>query len=396
MAKRVNAQLETMTSRARLAPRKAPYWRVLEPGLAVGYHRPKSGAGAWWARALIGGQHRMASLGLADDHVEGLSWKQAQAAARAWAERPPLDGPLTVEAACREYVADLRARKGDRAARETEGRLRKHLLPVLGARPLARLTAADVTAWRNGMVRRGEDEDLARRSRDSANRMLATVKAAFNLAFNTGRVADDRAWRRVRAFNGVGEARKVILSDAELQRLVDACETGLRELVLVGAWTGARLGEIVSSRVRDLDAGKATLRVKGKTGSREIHLAPPALALLRGLASGKQPDGWLLTTAEGGPWSKSLHARPFARAVATAGLDPETTFYALRHSYISRALVAGVPTKAVADHCGTSIVMIERHYAKFIPSDQARYAAVAAPMLEIGRGDERVLPFRAS
>ena len=65
------------------------------------------------------------------------------------------------------------------------------------------------------------------------------VKAAFNLAFNTGRVGDDRAWRRVKAFKGVGEARKVILSDAELQRLVDACEPGLRELVLIGAWTGS-------------------------------------------------------------------------------------------------------------------------------------------------------------
>jgi integrase len=106
------------------------------------------------------------------------------------------------------------------------------------------------------MVRGGEDEDAIRRSRDTANRMLAMAKAAFNLAFNTGRVTDDRAWRRVQAFKGVGEARKVILSDAELQRLVDACEPGLRELVLVGAWTGSRLGEITAARVRDLDVGR--------------------------------------------------------------------------------------------------------------------------------------------
>jgi integrase len=227
--------------------------------------------------------------------------------------------------------------------------------------------------------------------------MLATVKAAFNLAFNTGRVVDDRAWRRVQAFKGAGESRKIILSDAELQRLVDACEPALRELVLIGAWVGARLGEITAARVRDLDVGKAMLRISGKTGGREIHLPPAPLALLRKLASGKRPDGYLLTTSEGGPWTKSLHTRRFAAAVARAGLDPDTTFYALRHSYISRALVAGVPTKAVAIHCGTSVMMIERYYAKFIPSDQARYAAAAAPELRIPSGsDDRVVPFRAS
>jgi integrase len=402
MVKRIKAQIDTRTSRTRLSPRKATYWSVIERGLAVGYHRPKSGAGTWWVRALVGGGHKVAALGTADDSAQAdgetvLNWAQAQAAARAWASKQTAAGPLTVETTCSEYVADLRARKGGRAAGEAEGRFRKHLLPVLGTRQLADLTAADVTAWRNGMVQGKTDEDAIRRSRDSANRMLAMVKAAFNLAFNTGRVVDDRAWRRVQAFKGVGQARQVILSDAELQRLVDACEPGLRELVLTGAWAGTRLGEITAARVRDLDVGKAMLRISGKTGGREIHLPPAPLALLRKLASGKRPDGYLLTTSEGGPWTKSLHTRRFAAAVARAGLDPDTTFYALRHSYISRALVAGVPTKAVAIHCGTSVMMIERYYAKFIPSDQARYAAAAAPELRIPSGsDDRVVPFRAS
>ncbi len=47
----------------------------------------------------------------------------------------------------------------------------------------------------------------------------------------------------------------------------------------------------------------------------------------------------------------------------------------------SRALRAGVPAKAVADHCGTSLLMIRRNYAKFMVEDRARYAALAAPPL---------------
>jgi hypothetical protein len=57
--------------------------------------------------------------------------------------------------------------------------------------------------------------------------VLAVFKAALNLAFNDGLVADDRAWRRVQAFKDVGEARKVLLSDSDIQKLVDVCPPGL-------------------------------------------------------------------------------------------------------------------------------------------------------------------------
>ena len=391
MARSVRARIEARSPRLRLTGRKEPYWATLERGLALGYHRPlKGGAGTWWARALIESakgltRYRSVALGSADDHSDAdgevvLNWRQAQDAARAWAAKQTKAGPLTVEVACREYVKDLRVRKGEKAAHEVEGRIAKRLLPVLGNRRLAELTVADVRSWHSGLVD-GEDEEAVRKSRDTANRLLSIAKAAFNHAFNGERVPDDRAWRRVKAFRGVGVARKVILTEAELQRLLDACRPGLRELVLIGALTGARLGELTSAQVRALDVTAKTFRVQGKTGAREIHLPEPAMRLLRRLASGKQMTDHLFTTAEAPRWTPSLHQRPFAAAVATAGLDPDTTFYALRHSYISRALLAGVPTKAVADHCGTSAVMIERHYAKFIRSDQQRFAAVAAPEL---------------
>jgi hypothetical protein len=52
----------------------------------------------------------------------------------------------------------------------------------------------------------------------------------------------------------------------------------------------------------------------------------------------------------GQPWRKSDHARPFQRATARAGLDPnEVTIYALRHGSIVRQIKANVP--------------IERHYS---------------------------------
>ena len=50
-----------------------------------------------------------------------------------------------------------------------------------------------------------------------------------------------------------------------------------------------------------------------------------------------------------------------------AGLDPKiVTLYALRHSSIVRALLAGVPTRVVAAQRDTSVPMLERTYSQHI------------------------------
>ena len=294
-------------------------------------------------------------------------------------------GPYTVALAVADYVTDLRG-KSQRAAQQVEDRLDNHLTPALKDRRLAELTAGELTVWRNGLVSASDDEGKVRRSRDSANRVLGMLKAALNFAFNAGRATDDRAWRRVKTFRGVGAARKIILTDAGLQQLAEACELGLQELMMAGAWTGCRLSELTSARVRDFDG--RLLRVRGKTGERELYLPTDAVAMLHRLTRDRRPDDHLFLTSTGSPWKPSMHTRRFAAAVAKAGLDPKTTFYVLRHTFISRALVAGVPIRAVADHCGTSVVMVERHYAKFIQSDRERYANLAAPPLRIAAAEQ--------
>jgi integrase len=397
MPRSVRARIETRSARLRLSARKDPYWRQLELGLSIGYYRAAS---VWWGRVRTDGRYTIASITTADDHADAdgervLDWKQAQAAVRAWAEKQTGSGPLSVADVVRTYLEDLRARKGDRAAKGAAERLDKHLLPVLGDRRVVDLTAADLLTWRNSLVpANGADEERVRRARDTANRLLGITKAALNHAFRAGQIADDRAWRRIGAFRNVGMARKVILDPLQLQRLTDACEPGFGELVVAGAQTGCRLGELVDAKVRDLDLDAGTLRVAGKTGEREIHLAPATALLLRRAASGKRPDDHLLTPVGRSHWSRGLHVRRFAAAVARAGLDPATCFYSLRHSFISHALKQLVPVQAIADHCGTSPGMIAAHYAKFIVADRRRYAELAAPELRLDSSGADVIPLR--
>jgi hypothetical protein len=70
-----------------------------------------------------------------------------------------------------------------------------------------------------------------------------------------------------------------------------------------------------------------------------------------------------------------------ATALQRAGLDTEGTFYALRHSYISRAIEGEVPLNIIAENCGTSVRIIETTYAKILAGKRRDFIERGAPTL---------------
>lgn len=89
-----------------------------------------------------------------------------------------------------------------------------------------------------------------------------------------------------------------------------------------------------------------------------------AVEFFAALAANRDKGAPLLAKEDGSMWGRSHQARPMREALKKSELDPEGTFYALRHSYISRAIEAGVPLTIVAENCGTSVRMIETTYAR--------------------------------
>jgi hypothetical protein len=65
-------------------------------------------------------------------------------------------------------------------------------------------------------------------------------------------------------------------------------------------------------------------------------------------------------------WTCSRHRLPFHSAARAAALPDGATMYCLRHTAITRALLAGVPVRLVAATYDTSVAMIEKTYSKFI------------------------------
>lgn len=120
---------------------------------------------------------------------------------------------------------------------------------------------------------------------------------------------------------------------------------------------------------------------RGKTGARIVILQPDATKFFARLVGGREKDAPLLPRADGDAWGPSHQVRPMKRALLAAKLDPSGTFYALRHSYISRAIEAGVPLNVVAENCGTSVRMIETTYAKVLAAKRREFIANGAPRL---------------
>jgi integrase len=181
------------------------------------------------------------------------------------------------------------------------------------------------------------------------------------------------AWEvGLKALPGATETRNVVLTDAAVRRVVKAAKRAGTEfglLVEVAGVTGARVSQIARLTVRDLKAAALDMpssrKGKGvKATRRQVPIPPPLAKRLRITVKGKPEDAPLLTKPSGGPWKKSDHLRPFRRVAEAAKLDPdEVTIYALRHSSITRQLVAGVPIRVVAALHDTSVAMIEKTYS---------------------------------
>ena len=398
-----SAKTDTRSARSNLAQRREPYWARVARGYALGYRKGSSG-GTWIARRQMpGGGKQYKALGQADDALDAdgyrvLSFDQAQDKAREWFRQTArheagIEDNLTVRDATEDYLGYLRRERAASTAYDTAKRAYKHILPTLGKRRVSDLTAKQIARWRDSMVPNDQDAETRRRAQDSANRVLTTLRAALNRAWRDGQVTGDSAWRRVQPFKGVGEAREVFLSEAEGQRLVNMCrDKALRDLVAAGLLTGGRLGELTAARVADVDLNEGTWTVRsGKTGKRDVFLSPSALDLFEQLCAGRPKTQHIFLRSDGTRWAKGQHHYFFTEAVSKAKLDPATTFYALRHSYISHALKSGVPTQLLAENTGTSIRMIEKHYGKFIKDDRRRMLAAAGMQLDTGSGNLRKL-----
>ena len=246
MARRPRAApIENRTNRLRLTVRRKPYsFTPVSPGIALGYRRNR-GAGTWVMRAADGrGGSWTKAVGLADDleaadNAHVLDWWQAIEKARKLARGGDVDAsrPTTVLEAIDAYQRDLVARAGSVA---NASRIRRHLPPTLAAKPVSLLTARELAAWRDAILKAGMKPA-------TLVRLCKSVKAALTLAAKRDhRITNTIAWRY--GLSGIAEgfvSRNVQrLTDEQVHAVIDAAyavDPSFGLFIAVVAETGARI-----------------------------------------------------------------------------------------------------------------------------------------------------------
>jgi len=423
VAKRVNdVVLHSKTARLKLLPRHKPYFRLIGDGVHLGYRRSTvpTRAGTWLVRRYrTEGQYQTKLLGTADDTPDKLadgetvlSFDQANAAAREWARAQAAlvrgeqaDAKVvTVRTAINAYVA-TRIARDPRTGRNAELRLTHHVLAApLADIDLRQLSEGHLEAWRCGLARggRGRQTNVAALAPATLARLLNDVRAALTAAIRKAKLPIDALTvvkEGLRPPEKPDRARpRQVLPDADVRKLVEAAtahDEDFGMLILMLAATGARLSQLASVTVADLQVAAKRIMVpaskKGKGEKDVTHIAIPlpddAITRIAPLVENRPGHEALFLhwhhrqvvderlagsisqweRVDRRPWKDSGEmTRPWRAALQAAGLPPDLVPYCLRHSSIVRALQAGLPVSLVAKCHDTSVAMIERHYGAFI------------------------------
>lgn len=356
--------IDSKTKRNNLKPRREPYWSPIKKGAAIGYRKLENGNGTWIARWRDEDEkQKYRALGEFDDYDDAAD------AARQWVlacEDGVTHKATTVKEACEAYVEALKGEGRKDTARDAEGRFKRLVYSEnIGKQALDKLKALHIQKWMNEQI---DDEDEAdeedvRRSKDSANRNLDSLKAALNMALSNRLVATDAGWKTVKRFPKVKVQRRgAFLSKEQRKALLDACPDDLRQLCKAMLLTGARPGELANLNASDYDKHLGCLTLNGKTGIRTVAISSAAATFFNEASKDKIGAAPMLATSYGQRWNKDAWKKIFKEAVTTAKLPDTVVMYSLRHTAISEMILAGMDSFIVAKLAGTSVAMIEKTY----------------------------------
>lgn len=417
-------RIEKRDARLKLPHQHEPYWRSVTEGLAIGYRRTKDGNGTWIARRrleLAGKRsYKKMKLGLADDFKKADGQRvldYSQALDKAWnfddtkietEHGITVRGSYNIRQCMEEYLTWYRVNRT--SIQQTESVVSQIILPYWKELPVSELTSYKIESWMRHLVetppKRGQGRsgtvikeapspdkseypEFLRRRQQTANRIYGVLRAALNRGWRKGRIESQEAWLKVEPFKKVTSARQRFLSEAEIKKLLAACEPAFRKLCQAAILTGCRMGELAALRVEDFDKLSGTLHIRrSKTGlQRHIPLTLEGQQFFLSLTVGRKHDETMLLKRNNTPWARWEQKWPLNRAIKTSGIQP-LTFHELRHTYASLLAKNGTPLQVIAQALGhTSTRMAEQHYAHLCKNYFAETVRANLPEFGIETGN---------
>jgi integrase len=412
-----HAKLDTRTARAKLKIGRQAHWVVIDTRVHFGWRKREGDkTGQWLLRRSLGNnKYPVFTIGRADDDGDStlsLSYEQAMITARKMADAPvQTTGRLTVRGAYARYLESKQGAGVD--VRDLKSRVNTHIIPVLGDRIIADLTAEQLRRWRDAMAaspaqfrpRSGKaqyrpepvGDEAIRKRRASANRVLTFLKAILNHAYDDGLVSNRDAWgRRLKPFPDVERARLRHLAVEDATRLINAADPEFRPLLRGALETGARYGELGRLQVFDFDpdAGTLAIRTAKKFEPRQVHLTEDGAKFFRRLTVGRPDDALIFTRRDGQAWKPSAQIRPMKEACVNGRVLP-IGFHGLRHTWASLSVRKGMPLMVVARNLGhVDTRMVEKFYGHLARSFVTDAIRDSAPRYDVEDEPKVVIPLR--
>jgi integrase len=244
-------------------------------------------------------------------------------------------------------------------------RLRRHLSPAFGARPLAEIREPNVRRWRKDLL----DIGVSTGTVAKAYRLL---KVIFNTAVDDGLIRRNPC--RIKGAGQETAPERPVLTVPQVYARADAIDGRYRVPVLLAALTSLRWGELAALRRSDIDIQARTVWVarqlherhgggfvfsppKSEAGQRTVaipELITPDLASHIVTHARPGDDGLVFTSPCGGPLRHTNFRRRFwVPGLHAAGL-PSTHFHDLRHTGNMLAAAAGAHLRELMDRMGHS------------------------------------------
>lgn len=284
-------------------------------------------------------------------------------------------------------------------------KLRRYVIPRIGAMPLRQLDAATLDALYAELRTTGGRPDKDSNPTPLSEQTVAVVHRILHRALG------DAVRRRIIRSNPASDAvaphssapRSLQVWDAD--QLREFCEhvieDRLRGLWVLAAMTGMRRGELCGLQWPDVNldggdlavrrsrvpvAGKVTETTPKSGTARVIALDPATVSVLRAhrraqleerLAWGEAwtDSGYVFVQEDGTPLRPDAITRAFDQHVTTVGL-PRIRLHDLRHSHATLGLRAGIPAKVMSERLGHAKVGITLDlYSHVVPGMQEEAAA---------------------
>lgn len=275
----------------------------------------------------------------------------------------------------KRYEIEVSAHKSPSTHRNERSIWRRFILPELGARKLATITASDCERLHKA---------ISRSTPIQANRMLASLRHAFNKARFWGLAETNPTF-------GVGRnaerARERYLDSKELQFFVAALDARVKRSSALALkfilLTGCRRGEALGATWDQFDLQTGVWTKPGsQTKQRRVHRVPlsPAAQTILTLAAGRSPD--VVFPGRTGKPLVELK-KVFAEVCGEAGVSG-FRIHDLRHTFASYLASSGVDIVIVGKLLGHSQLSTTQRYAHLFDDPLRKAATLMSDAMQRG------------